>query len=211
MVIALLTLNFRCYKDVAYMDNTRYAFKIPVDITPQKRTYTLADTVWLEADVTGKALYDTMSARNVTVDTSYLSVNVYYIQMAATTTNPADGLCQILSPTTNTVTRQLYKGAASASLYQYGCGQASFRWKLGFKPNYRGTYAIPIDRGGTMGFCGTVRDYFDAFYNFQYKPANLNKEAYEALPDSMRRKESYNATYFADGFAKGTIFMVKVE
>lgn len=208
--VALFTFGFQCGKD-SIAPELKYNFRIPVDVYPLKKSYRLTDTIWIEADINGKALYDTISKQNVVVDSASLSLDVRYVQLAATNTNPPDGFCQIISAANNNIYRQLYKGTTSANFSNYGCGQTSLRWKLGFKPNYTGTYAIFLSSGGSLQFCQGVRQSYYAPYSFQYKPTDLNKDLFDALPDTARKNDDYQLPYFTDGFIRKTILIVKVE
>lgn len=74
-----------------------YAFEAPVDLTPLKKSYALADTIWLETDLPTKHLSDKRSNQVVPADTGMLSVGATLTESGIAVVNPPGGFCEIFT------------------------------------------------------------------------------------------------------------------
>ena len=96
LFVSLLTMNFRCMKDVEPRPFEQ-AFLIPVDIYPLKKSYSLTDTIWIETDLTNKFLFDTKSNQNILVDSGQITFGAGFNEFGTYITNPPNGFCDIIT------------------------------------------------------------------------------------------------------------------
>jgi hypothetical protein len=105
-VVGVLTMNFRCEKDVTARPFD-FTFEIPVDIYPLKKAYSLNDTIWLETDITGKILYDSKTGQNIPVDSGMITFWASFNPFGTSITNPVNGFCDVTGTSGGNISRDL--------------------------------------------------------------------------------------------------------
>lgn len=179
LLVSVVTMSFRCAKDVpAPFTNT---FEVPVDIFPLKKIYSLTDTIWLETDLPSKALYDININQNIIADTGQITLGAGFNEFGTYITNPSNGFCDVISPGGVNITRVLSAGGTGGSSGRYGCGQADYKTRVGFKPNYKGTYWLSLTKNLLFESCPNKIVPYYATISFKFKKVDLNMDVFNSL------------------------------
>jgi hypothetical protein len=207
LTISVLTMNFRCYKDPVQRPFD-YQFAAAVDIYPLKKTYALTDTIWIETDLPTKFIYDILSGQSINADTGRINFTGSFNEFGTAITSPANGFCDIITSNGVNVNRYLYQ-LGTDGILEYGCGQSNFKCKIGFKPNYTGTYGLFLRQNDLLGSCPTKIKPFYATISYKYKNVDLNMDVFTSLPQNL--KGNNNGAYYINKINNREAFVFKVE
>ena len=127
IIISVFTMNFRCEKDIQGRP-LDYTFLIPVDIYPLKKSYSVADTIWIETDITSKILFDSKINQNVLVDTGQITFAASFNEFGTNITNPPNGFCDVITINGTNNNRKLAHWATYGSIPNVGCGQLTYKY-----------------------------------------------------------------------------------
>jgi hypothetical protein len=208
LFFSLLTLNFRCEKEppVAF----EHTFEIPVDIYPLKKAYSLTDTIWLETVVTGKFLFDTKTQQSLLADSGSITFRATYFAFGSSIKNPGNGFCDVISSPGAIADRELSITTTVAAVNNYGCGQPSYKIKVGFKPNYRGTYSLSLLKYILLLNCPNRVLRYNATISYRYKNVDLNMDVFNSLSYTDKGRSDGNK-FHTDGIKNREEFVFKVE
>ena len=208
-IIVILTMNFRCRKEILAPPPPDYEFAAEVDIYPLKKSYSLSDTIWIETDLPTKDLYDKRSAQLINADTNEIPFGATYNEFGTAITNPPNGFCEIISSNGNTVLADQSPWSTSGFI-EYGCGQPSFKCRIGFKPLHRGVYFLPLIPDGFLESCPTKIKRLYATISFRYKNVDLNLDVYNSLPASLRG-DNNSVSFFTGKINNREMFVFRVQ
>lgn len=207
--ISFFTMNFRCQKE----QNIRpfdHHFETGVVIHPVKTTYSLADTIWLETDVSGKLLFDKVSNQLILADTGNISFQASFDGFGLQLSNPPNGFCEIIAPVGVNVTQTFSSWATQGMVKDYGCGQTSYRVRIGFKPNYNGTYGLLLPNDQLVGSCPGKIVLYHAALSYKFKDASLGLAVFNDLA-SQENLGSDAKKHFISMISERRAFVFKVE
>jgi hypothetical protein len=207
--ILLLTMNFRCIKYVEPkpFDQT---FQIPVDIVSLKKSYSLTDTIWLETDITGKMIFDTKSNQFMLVDTGQINFGATFNLFGTQVTNPQKGFCDIITIRGVNTDRQLGHWSTSGYLQQYGCSQASYKCRIGFKPLIKGTYWLILSSDRLFENCSNKVVPLYATISYKYKSQDLGQEIFDKLSKNEKGGKD-GIEFYTNKIKNKEIFVFKVQ
>ena len=209
LFIAILTMNFTCVKDNMEIP-IEQMFQIPVDIYPLKKSYSLTDTIWIETDIIGKTLFDTKSNQTVVVDTGQLDFGATFNFFGSSITNPPNGFCEIITLRGVNTDRQLSHHGTIGYLDRYGCGQSSYKCRIGYKPLIKGTYWLILTSDRHLQSCPNKILPYYASISYKYKTADLGLEIFNAL--SINDKGGKDGIkFYTNRINNKEIFVFKVE
>jgi hypothetical protein len=207
LAIAVLTMNFHCYKDPVALPFD-HQFAAAVDIYPLKKTYALTDTIWIETDLPTKFLNDIQSGQSINADTGKINFTGNFNEFGTGITNPANGFCDIITSNGVNINRDLSQWGTGGGL-EYGCGQSNYKCKIGFKPNYTGTYGLFLKQNDFLGSCPAKIKPFYATISYKYKNVDLNMDVFTSLPQNL--KGSNNGSFYINKINNREVFIFKVE
>jgi len=179
LLVSLSALKFRCSKDI--IPEFEHRFEAAVDIYPVKKTYTLTDTIWIETDLPSKMLYDTKISQNMLADTGNMSFGAVYNEFGTYITNPANGFCDIITASGINTNRVLSQWATSVTMNNFSCGRPDYKYRIGFKPNQKGTFHLMLPRDIFFESCPNKSVPYNATISFKYKNIDLGQDIYDAL------------------------------
>ena len=180
LVCSLVTMNFRCSKDLPVRPFEQ-TFEIPVDIYPIKKSYSLNDTIWIETDLSSKLLFDTKTQKNILIDSGSITFGAGFNEFGTYVTNPLNGFCDIITIAGVNTNRQLGHWGTSGTLEDFGCGQLSYRCKVGFKPLVKGTYGLSLGKDLLLGSCLNKSVPYYATVSYRYKNVDLGLDIFNSL------------------------------
>lgn len=181
LLIAVLTMNFRCVREDIEQRPYEHSFQVPVDIYPQKKTYSLSDTIWIETDITDKSLFDTKSNQLIAADTGQLHFEASFNRFVTDITNPPTGFCDVITSRGVNTDRNLGYWSTSGFLDQYGCGLPTYKCRIGFKPLIRGTYYLILANSRLFESCTDKVRPYHAELSYRYKSSDLGLDVFNAM------------------------------
>ena len=209
LFVSLLTMNFRCMKDVEPRPFEQ-AFLIPVDIYPLKKSYSLTDTIWIETDLTNKFLFDTKSNQNILVDSGQITFGAGFNEFGTYITNPPNGFCDIITINGVNTNRQLSHWGTCGSIENFGCGQASFKCRVGFKPKEKGTYWLSLAKDLLLESCNNKIVPYYATVSYKYKNVDLNLDIFNSLSKNDKGGND-GIKFYTDKIINREGFVFRVE
>jgi hypothetical protein len=179
ILLSLPALKFRCSKDI--IPESDHSFEAAVDIYPVKKTYSLTDTIWIETDLPSKFLYDTKISQAIVADTGNMSFGAGYNEFGTYITNPANGFCDVITANGVNTNRALSQWATTVTVNNFSCGRPDYKYRIGFKPNQRGTFHLTLPHDIFFESCPNKVVPYNATISFKYKNADLGQDIYDAL------------------------------
>ena len=208
---SVLASNFRCKQEVEPL-LPEQVFEVPVKLYPARKTYSLADTIWLETDVPDKFLLDTKTGQKVKVDSAQLPLRATLNRFGTQITNPPGGFADVITTSGVNTNRELGHWATTGFLDAFGCGQLNYRARIGFRLTVQGTYAFALwtDQHELLGTCpGRVAPYY-AFLNYRFQNADRNLDLLNSLT-SINGISKESIAYYQKEVQQGRAFVVKVK
>jgi hypothetical protein len=208
VLVSMCMLNFRCEQDVVQrpFDN---AFEIEMNIIPLKKTYSLNDTIWLEAQVSGKQLFDVKTMQLVLADTGYFSFHISYYGFGLRSWLP-NSLANVITFNGVNTDRIASQWSTEAKVENYGCSQLSYTLKIGFKPNHRGTYSILLPKDLLLGSCINKIIPYNATISFKFPNTDLNLDVFNAFAQS-ENLGSDQKKHFTEKLNRREMFVFNVQ
>jgi len=204
----LSALNFRCSKDV--VPTFGHSFEAQVDIYPIKKTYALSDTIWIETDLPSKVLYDTKLNQGVIADTGNMSFGATFNEFGTYITSPSNGFCDIITGNAVNSNRELSQWATSVTVNNFSCGSANYKYRIGFKPNQKGTFHLMLPQDILFESCPNKIVPYNATISFKYKNIDLGQDIYDAL-SAYDKGEQNGITYIYQAIGHRRTFIFKVN
>lgn len=210
ILIGILTVNFRCLKDSPAPHPYEQNFVIPVDIVSLKKSYSLTDTIWLETDITGKMLLDTKSNQLILADTGQIDFGASFNIFGTQVTNPSNGFCDIVTIRGINTNRELGYWGTSGYLDDYGCGQTTYKSRVGFRPLIKGTYWLILTSERPFESCPNKVVPYNATLTYRYKTTDLGLEIFNALPEKDKGGND-GIKFYSGKIMNKEMFVFKVE
>jgi len=209
IIISVFTMNFRCEKDIQGRP-LDYTFLIPVDIYPLKKSYSVADTIWIETDITSKILFDSKINQNVLVDTGQITFAASFNEFGTYITNPPNGFCDVITINGINNNRELAHWATYGSIPNVGCGQLTYKCKIGFKPNYKGNYYLSLFKDRLFESCNNKVVPYYATVSYKYKNVDLNLDIFNSLSSNDKGGKN-GIKFYTDKINEREVFVFKVN
>ena len=210
LVVSVCSMNVDCNKrGLTDFHPDDYKFEIPVKITELKKTYALADTIWIETNQTAKTLFDLKSNSLVTADTGFITFGGSFNEFGTTITNPPNGFCDVITPAGLNVGKDNgYWGTGVR--FEYGCGQPDYKVRLGFLPHYRGTFYLQLYEQDNLQACPEKHIRYYAQANYKYEALDLGLDIFNSLTDNQQGGKDGRDFYRKEIAAK-EIFVFQVN
>ena len=209
LLISLLSMNFRCGKEVEPRPFDQ-DFLVPVDIFPLKKIYSLTDTIWIESDITGKNLFNLKTNQLIFADTGRISFGASLNRFGTSITNPPDGFADVITINGVNVNRLPGHWSTGGSVDNFGCGQPSYRLRIGFKPNYKGTYGLQLNRQLMLESCSNKLIPWYASLAYQYKNVDLNLDVFNSLSNHDKGGKD-GIKFYTSRISNRELFVFRVE
>ena len=148
--------------------------------------------------------------QEVTVDTGSVSLRVSYYSFATKLSNPPGGFSTVVSRnTTNSGTEQS-QWATLGKVTSYGCSQSTYRFSIGFKPNYRGAYSLLLTPDLLLESCPGKMIPYHASLNYHFVAPDLNEDLFNRFADKVDLSADQRK-YFRSKLLKKEMFAFIVE
>ena len=208
IISSTFLFNFRCQKDE--MRPFDQEFEIPLSISPLKKTYSITDTIWLEAEVTGKQLRDRKVNAEVLSDTGKLFFTASYYGFGTGLSKPAGGFCDVITSNGVNTNRRLEEWSSVASIDIDGCTQTSYRFKIGFKLNHKGTYSLLLPKDLLFFSCPNKLVPYHASSSYKFTASDLNADVFNELANKENfGKDAKN--HYTEKLSNKELFVFRVE
>ena len=179
LAIASSTMFTQCPKDYPYVPYEHW-FKATASFTPYQLTYKVGDTIWINVNLPGKQLYDTITKKTIFYDSatfnSFASVQLLY-------NNPfiTDGpFASFVFPENVVASTSNYNGYTAANV-SFGCSPSpDYSLKLGIVLIKKGAFNI-VFANSSMNNCFTgYAGHANATFVFDVPDTHLS--FYQQLP-----------------------------
>ena len=179
---SLLTLRFTCGVERL---TSIYQFSEKFTLSPYKKVYTINDTIKLKFTTADKSLYDALSNRKVSTDSTSFTLPFQYVQCSPAQFT-VDTLVYTVSSAGSNQGLQIFNGYNTLVLNTTCDNSTSYKLELAFVPKRTGIYRIILP-SATLESCASRRNRFPLstlFFSFDLNDSN--KDVYLSIPESQR-------------------------
>lgn len=199
-IIVTICCATQCRKELP-VNNT---FNEKVHLFPEKKNYSLGDTIWVEYTDVGNKLYDVSTRQVFSADTINISFDVQFQPIDMRLFDSTHSYCDFVSD--NNIRR---RGMDWIEL-NFGCaGNPSFKFKIGIIPKESGYFKIDIPGYGTITNSCFFASQWLASFDFSFDFRDGNKDVFQELPYEVRRQTGKGYTEERIDIKKS--FILKVE
>lgn len=165
----------------------KQGFSEKINLSPEQKTYSINDTLWLDFQTADKTLFDTISNQRLSTGTVTFNFTVILIAKYVNPVVPSGVYCDFIHPV-NVTSYQQASDYGTATTIEVGCDNAPrYDLKLGIVLKHKGIYVLDIATIKLIEPCdGEVNPYPSAELLFTYNVTDTNKEIYLSIPASER-------------------------
>jgi hypothetical protein len=179
---ALLTMGFQCGVERI---TSIYEFSEKFTLTPYKKIYHTGDTIRLQFSTTDKSLYDRLSNRRISTDTTNFSLGFQYVEHFPT--QSYDTLAYTITQSGVNQGLIISNGYNNLILNVVCDNATSYNVELAFVPKKTGIYTIQLP-SATIESCPLRSSRFPiATLFFSFDLTDTNKDIYLSIPEAQRR------------------------
>lgn len=199
-----IIMGTQCRKDYVTPKPT-YKFVEKLTLTPYKKVYSINDTIWVQFQTTDKSLYDQLSNRRISTDTTFLGGGFYYHRRYPIG-NVQEFFCDVdIDNSLNPKFTTLYT-SYNVLDFATNCNSNNYFFKVGFIPKMTGVYSIEPHLQAVPCANKVNRNYTTT--NFIFDLADCNKDVWLSIPPASRGGELGSTDVSID---KKEMFVFKVE
>ncbi len=223
IVFALVSLNFRCGKQEALLPKEEpmpdpVTLEMPLNIYPVKESYSVGDTIWVEANVPDKMLLNTKTKTKELADALRFHVPLKFHVVNKQVLVPAGGLCEFINPGQLQLTKDpgyydarynVYWNYNNVTILNYGCNESEYKFKLGFRLKAKGAFYIGLSQAALLS-CNEKDPFQNKHISFKYDVQDVNLNVYYGLP-LLSQNDPYRIGFDVKVLYDKKGFIVKVE
>jgi hypothetical protein len=205
--VALITMGLQCGKEYPATPQVipvyKYAEKIT--LTPFRKVYAINDTIWVQFQTADKTLYDELSGRRISTDTTFLKVSFDLIRQY-----PAEfNLEEYAGVTVENGLEVSFKPVIAPRdelTFHTDCGNGPYFFKAGFVLKKTGVYSLqPL---AMVTPCPDKKTDLPSNFTFTFDLPDCNTDVWQTIEDkSVNGRDSYIGV----GIERKQIFAFKVE
>jgi hypothetical protein len=193
ILYALLSFNFQCGKeDMLPMKVQEVSrFEMPIDIFPQKKTYVVGDTIWIEAKLSNTILLDTKNDIQLKLDTVRFNVPLLFKVLNKQALVPDGGFCEFINPGQLSMSTSpgyydarynVYWNYNIATILNYGYSDSQYKVKIGIKLKSKGSFYIGLSDSPLTRYAEKTETVQNKYISFKFSATDLNVDVYHSLP-----------------------------
>jgi len=202
--IVLMFMNFQCRKDYVPIQPL-YTFQEKLSLVPYKKVYAINDTIWIQFQTNDKTLFDTLTNRRISTDTTFLQNTIYYYRRY-----PDVNTQELFSDAkvengldVNFTTLYTYYNVLS---FNTGCSNTRYFFKIAFVPKKPGIYSI--EPNAMVSRCPNKQVYEYSPFKYVFDLGDCNKDIWLSIPSQSRGGDNGFTDRRID---RKEIFVFKVE
>lgn len=202
--VALLTMGVRCQKDFP-LPTPKYEYVAQLTLTPYKKIYAINDTIWMVFKTADKTLFDQLSGKRVSTDTTFLRSS-FYLQKRYPIGNTTEFFSDVVVDSVSDSSFKTLYTIYNILKFQTGCGKNHYFFRVGFVPKKPGIYSI--NPGGDIVRCPDKLSMAMSTFKFTFDLVDCNKDVWLSIPPASRGGETGLTDVRID---KKELFVFKVE
>lgn len=195
-------MGTQCRRDFPTAPDPTYTFLEKIKLTPYKKIYTIHDTIWVQFKTSQKSLYDELSSRYISTDTTFLQVTFNYHKRYRVYNTP-EFFCDVVVdniPNPDFATLYTWYNVLN---FQTDCNSNNYYFKVGFIPNKTGIFSI--DPNIKVVYCANKIERNFITTRFIFDLDDCNKDIWLSIPPASRGGQN------ASSIEKKETFFFKVE
>ena len=195
ILIALtLLMGTQCNK-FEDIELAKQGFAEKINLSPEQKTYSISDTVWLSFQTASKTLFDTISNQRLSSNSIKFLFETTLLAKYDYPTISSGSFCDYVLLTNITPTTYNSNNSSSIS-FEVGCDNAShYDIKFGIVLKYKGYYVLDMSLAPKVQACsGQTNPYPSSYIRFTYNVNDTNKDIYLSIPPSARNEYPDGAT-----------------
>lgn len=178
--VALITMGLQCRKEnfpPEVIPVYQYAEKLT--LTPFKKIYSIGDTIWIQFQTTDKTLYDKLSGRNISTDTTFLNVNFNLIRQYPLEFN-IETYADVTVENGLDVNFEPVIAPRDDLPFHTDCGNEPYYFKAGFVLKKTGVYTLlPL---AIVTSCPDKKTDFPSSFKFTFDLPDCNYDVWPLAP-----------------------------
>jgi hypothetical protein len=185
--LAMLSMATQCDK-YAGLEVPNHFFIEKVKLSPQRKIYSVNDTIWLDFTTSSKTLFDSITNQRLSSSAIMFQFGVGVLakyEYQAT----SSGFCEFLAqpgviPSTRTFSE------ATVTSFEVGCDNASsYNVRLGIVIKVKGYYVLDMSTATQTQPCpGQTDPYSSSYLRFTFDVSDSNKDIYFEIPETVRKE-----------------------
>jgi hypothetical protein len=204
LATALITTSFQCNKDYT-LPTPIYEYAEKLTLSPDRKTYSVGDTIWVQFQTANKTLFDKMSGNRIATDTTFLDVKFNFHRRF-----PTGSTVELFSDTKvdNALDVSFTPLYTSYNVLNFktDCNNTAYFFRVGFVPKKTGVYSI--EPHGDVSPCPNKINFPHSTFKFTFDLADCNKDVWLSIPPQSRGGELGSTDVSID---KKEMFVFKVE
>jgi hypothetical protein len=202
----LLTMGFKCEKGKDFAEfRPKYEFSEKITLSPYRKKYTINDTIEVQFQTTDKRLFDKVTNRMISTDTTFLQVGFFYYSRYPRT-DKGEFFCDIKVDNAIDMSFTILYDDYNVLNFKTDCSNNRYFFKIGFVPKKSGVYSI--EPHISVADCPNKLGSQSSISNFVFDLADCNKDVWFSIPPGSRGGE---LGYTDARIDKKEIFVFRVE
>lgn len=203
--VALITMGLQCGKEAPAQIIPVYQYAENITLTPFKKVYAINDTIWVQFQTTDKTLYDKLSGRHLSTDTTFLKVffnltRQYPVEF--NTENYADVTVEnglnvtfgpVISPT-------------DGLTFNTDCDNKPYFFKVGIVLKKTGVFTL--EPGAVVTPCADKKSVLPSSFNFTFDLSDCNYDVWRPIASQSNNGLD---SYIDVGIQRKQVYAFKVE
>ena len=186
--LATFLMATQCNKYDDFEEPKHY-FLEKIELSPEQKTYSINDTLWLEFKTTSKSLFDSITNQRLPSNTIKFLFGVSVLGKYDYPTNSSLAFCEFIAPTGTILNTRTFSDATVTS-FEVGCDNApNYAVRLGIVPKAKGYYVLDMSTATQTEPCsGQTNPYPSSYLRFTFDVTDTNKDIYLEIPESLRKE-----------------------
>lgn len=205
--VALITMGVRCTKDVEFPPEIIpvYQYAEKLTLTPFKKVYAIGDTIWVQFQTTDKTLYDKLSGRRISTDTTFLKVYFDLTRQYPLEFN-LENYAEVTVENGLDVNFEPVIAPRDGLTFNTDCVKGPYFFKAGFVLKKTGVFTLKP--GALVSPCPDKKAVLPSSFIFTFDLPDCNYDVW--LPIASQSNNGLNSSIDA-GIQKKQVYAFKVE
>ena len=203
--IALVTMGLQCRKEYPPEIIPVYQYAEKLTLSPFKKVYEIDDTIWVQFQTTDKTLYDKLSGRRLSTDTTFLNFFFDLTRQYPLEFN-LENYAEVIVQNGLNVRFGPMIAPLDQLTFNTDCNDDPYFFKAGIVLKKTGVFTLLP--GAVVNPCPGKKSVFPSSFIFTFDLADCNKDVW--LPIAGQSNNGLNS-YIDVGIDRKEVFAFKVE
>lgn len=203
--VALITMGLQCGKEFPPEIIPVYKYAENLTLTPFKKVYAIDDTIWVQFQTTNKTLYDKLSNRRLSTDTTFLKVFFNLTRQYPVEFN-LENYADVTVQNGLNVNFGPVIAPRDGLTFNTDCNNDPYFFKVGIVLKKTGVFSL--EPGAIVTPCPDKKSVLPSSFIFTFDLADCNKDVW--LPIASQSNNGLGS-YIDVGIDRKEVFAFKVE